>query len=132
MTITGTNFTGATAVTFGGNPADQLHGQLGHLHHGATSPAGTGTVDVSVTTAAGPSATSASDQFTYVRPIVTASQPDRGPTGGGTTVTITGTGFTGDHRRQVRRHRRHRVTVNSVDLHHRHLAGRPPGQSTSR
>ena len=34
----------------------------------ATAPAGTGTVDVTVTTAGGTSTTGAADQFTYVAP----------------------------------------------------------------
>jgi hypothetical protein len=54
-----------------------------------------GTVDVTVTTAAGTSATSANDQFTFVAaPTVTSISPNTGPTTGGTSVTITGTGFT--------------------------------------
>ena len=44
----------------------------------------------------GTSATSASDQyFTYVPPTITSVSPTAGPTAGGTSVTITGTGFTG-------------------------------------
>ena len=63
----------------------------------ADSPAGTGTVDVTVTTPGGTSATSPADQFTYSResPTVTGLSPTTGPTAGGTLVTITGTGFTG-------------------------------------
>jgi hypothetical protein len=60
----------------------------------AACPAGTGTVDVTVTTAAGTSPTSSADQFTY-GPTVTKVEPNRGSPGGGTTVTMTGTGFTG-------------------------------------
>lgn len=61
----------------------------------AVSPSGTaGTVDVTATTAAGTSATSSADQFTYLgAPTVTAISPASGPTAGGTTVTISGTGF---------------------------------------
>jgi hypothetical protein len=95
VVITGTNFSGATAVTFGAtaatgfavNSATQIT---------ATSPAGTGTVDITVTTVGGTSATSAADQFTYVpAPTVTSISPTSGPGVGGTTVTITGTNFTG-------------------------------------
>ncbi|MFW0718302.1 MBG domain-containing protein [Pedobacter sp. N23S346] len=95
VTITGTSFTGATAVTFGAtaatgftvNSATQIT---------ATAPAGTGTVDVRITTTGGTSATSASDQFTYIAaPTVTSLSPTAGPTSGGTSVTITGTNFTG-------------------------------------
>ena len=55
---------------------------------------GTGTVDVTVTTPSGTSATSSADQFTYLAaPTVTGISPTAGPLGGGTVVTITGTGF---------------------------------------
>ncbi len=49
-----------------------------------TSPAGSaGSVDVTVTTAGGTSATGPSDQFTYVAaPTVTAVSPTAGPTSG--------------------------------------------------
>src|SRR5262249_26451522 len=61
----------------------------------ATSPAGTGAVDVQVTTPGGTSASNpAGDLFTY-GPTVTAVSPNAGPLAGGTAVTITGTGFTG-------------------------------------
>ncbi|MDO9036171.1 MAG: IPT/TIG domain-containing protein, partial [Methanoregula sp.] len=65
-----------------------------------TSPAGAaGTVDVTVTTLAGTSATSSADEFTYTTttsaPTVTGITPTSGPLVGGTVVTITGTGFTG-------------------------------------
>ena len=61
----------------------------------ATSPAhAAGTVDVTVTTAGGTSPTVAGDQFTYLAaPTVSAVNPSSGPSGGGTKVTITGTGF---------------------------------------
>ena len=93
VTITGTDFAGAAAVTFGGtaatgytvNSASQIT---------ATAPAGSGTVDIRVTTVGGTSATTAADQYTYVpAPTVTSISPTAGPTAGGTTVTITGTGF---------------------------------------
>ena len=92
VTITGTNFTGATAVKFGAtnattftvNSATQIT---------ATAPAGSaGTVDITVATPGGTSATSANDRYTYAgTPTVTGLAPDAGPLGGGTTVTITGT-----------------------------------------
>ena len=62
----------------------------------ADSPAGSGVVDVTVTTPGGKSATSSADQFTYiVAPVVTGLSPTSGPAVGGTFVTITGTGFSG-------------------------------------
>ena len=128
MTITGTGFTGATAVDFGTTAATALT-VVNDTTITADSPAGTGTVDVTVTTPDGTSATSPADQFTYVvaaAPTVTGLSPTTGPAAGGTLVTITGTGFTGatavdfgttaatnshrgqrhrDHRRQPGRHR---------------------------
>ena len=65
------------------------------------SPAGAvGTVDVTVTTAGGASATSTADRFTYYvpAPTVTTLSPTTGPTVGGTMVTITGTNLTGARR----------------------------------
>jgi hypothetical protein len=38
---------------------------------------------------------SAADQFTYIGPLVTGIAPTSGPAVGGTSVTITGSGFTG-------------------------------------
>ncbi|WP_332801997.1 beta strand repeat-containing protein [Sphingomonas sp. RT2P30] len=95
VTITGTGFIGATAVTFGATPATGFTVNS-PTQITATAPAGTGTVDVRVTAVDGTSATSAVDRFSYVStPIVTTLSPASGPTTGGTSVTITGTGFTG-------------------------------------
>ena len=94
VTITGTNFTGVTAVTFGGTAAGGFT-FVNATTLTATSPAGSpGTVDIRVTTGGGTSSTSASDQYTYIAaPTVTSVSPIAGPTGGGQTVVITGTGF---------------------------------------
>ncbi len=95
VTITGTNLTGATAVKFGANAATGVIVNSA-TSITATSPTGTGTVDVTVTTPGGTSATSGNDQFTYVAgPTVTNVAPGSGPTAGGTSVTITGTALTG-------------------------------------
>src|SRR5258706_342761 len=64
VTITGTNFSGATAVSFGSNAAASFTVNSA-TQITATSPAGVGTVDVTVTTAGGTSAISSSDRFTY-------------------------------------------------------------------
>ena len=94
VTITGTNLAGATTVTFGGMTASHTVNSATSIT--ATAPAGTGAVDVRVTTAGGTSATSAFSQFTYVgAPTVTSIAPTKGPITGGTTVSITGTNFTG-------------------------------------
>jgi hypothetical protein len=97
VTITGTGFTGATAVDFGTNPATGLT-VVNDTTITADSPAGTGAVDVTVATPSGTSATSPADEFTYIAvaaPTVTGLSPTSGPAAGGTLVTIIGTGFTG-------------------------------------
>lgn len=65
VTVTGTNFVGVTAVSFGGTAASFVVNSPTSLT--ATAPArAAGTIDVTVTTAGGTSAISAADQFTYV------------------------------------------------------------------
>ncbi|HVX07592.1 IPT/TIG domain-containing protein [Humibacter sp.] len=92
VTITGTGFTGASAVDFGGTPAASFTVDDA-THITATTPAhSAGAVDVTVTTVGG---TSGPGQFTFVAPAAIESiDPNHGPETGGTTVTITGTGFT--------------------------------------
>jgi hypothetical protein len=95
VTIAGTGFTGATAVDLGATPATSFN-VVSDSEVTATSPAGAGTVDVTVTAAGQPSGTSLADQFTYVAaPAVTGLSPTAGATVGGTTVAIGGWGFTG-------------------------------------
>jgi hypothetical protein len=64
VTITGTNFTGATAVKFGTSAAASFMVNAA-TQITATSPLGTGVVDVRVTTAGGMSTVSVADRFTY-------------------------------------------------------------------
>ena len=81
----------------------------------AVSPAGSGTVDVKVTTPGGTSATSTADRFTYlVAPTVTGISPTSGPAAGGTTVIITGRDFTGASKVLFGRVAASRFTVNSA------------------
>jgi IPT/TIG domain len=64
----------------------------------AVAPAqGAGWHNVFVTTPAGTSPAVTADQFTYVLtpPVVSSLSQASGPTAGGTTVTIKGTGFSG-------------------------------------
>ena len=95
-TITGTNLSGTTAITFGTDgPATAV--SCTPTSCTATAPAGAaGTVDVTVTGPGGTSATSPADQYTYIAaPVITGISPASGPIAGGTVVTITGTGLTG-------------------------------------
>lgn len=65
VVVTGTNLASATAVRFGAIPASFTVNSATQIT--ATAPAGSsGTVDVTVTTAAGTSSTSASDHYTYL------------------------------------------------------------------
>lgn len=67
VTVTGSNFSGATAVRFGATGASSF-AVNSDTQVVAISPAGTGSVDVTVTTPGGTSATSPADRFTYVAP----------------------------------------------------------------
>ncbi len=99
VTIAGTGFTGATVVNFGSVVAPSFTVNS-DTQIAVVSPAGVGTVDVTVSTANGTSVTSAADQFAYPAavvspPTVTGVSPASGSVAGGTSVTITGTNFTG-------------------------------------
>ncbi|MGO8875383.1 MAG: IPT/TIG domain-containing protein [Acidimicrobiales bacterium] len=91
--ISGASLTGATAVHFGATPATSLT-LLSDTSLEATAPPGTGTVDVTVSVPGGTSAVSSADEYTYVAvPTVTTVNPGNGPASGGTSVDISGSGF---------------------------------------
>ncbi|MGW0989419.1 IPT/TIG domain-containing protein [Streptomyces sp. NPDC002486] len=93
VTLTGTGLTGATAVSFRGTPATSFTVNSATQITATAPPNTAGTAPVTVTTAAG---TSNSLTFTYfAAPAVTGLTPNQGPTSGGTTVILTGTGLTG-------------------------------------
>ena len=96
VTITGTGLTNATTVMFGSSLAAN-YTYVSPTQITATSPTeAAGTVDVTVTTPVGTSATTAADHFTFeAPPTVGAVSPSVGSTLGGTTVAITGTGYIG-------------------------------------
>ncbi|HWE67430.1 MAG TPA: IPT/TIG domain-containing protein [Acidimicrobiales bacterium] len=96
VTIMGTNLTGTSEVDFGANKATGVtvvnSGEVTAITPPALAP---GPVSVSLTTPGG--SVTAAQKFTY-EPIPTINalsgiSPLFGPTAGGTTVTITGTGF---------------------------------------
>ena len=66
MTILGANFTGATAVQFGAVNATSYTVDPTGTVITATSPAGTGVVDITVTTPQGTSPHIGADTFQYV------------------------------------------------------------------
>ena len=65
VTITGTNFSGATAVSFGGNSAAFSVSSPTEITATAPASSSTGAVDVTVTTPGGTSPANTGDQFTY-------------------------------------------------------------------
>ncbi len=89
--IYGVNLSEAISVRFGSTAATSYTVSSATLIK-ATSPNGSGTVDVTVTTPGGTSATAAVDHFTFL-PAVTAVSPDSGPVDGGSNVTIAGFDF---------------------------------------
>src|SRR5581483_9526491 len=95
VVISGSGFSGATDVGFGdADAADMSVDSDSQIT--AVSPGGSGTVDVTVITPAGTSETSAADQFTYVGlPVVSGIDPSSGDPAGGTSVVISGSGFSG-------------------------------------
>lgn len=95
ITITGVNFTGATAVKFGAT-STTFTVVSNESVEAVIPPGAPGTVDVTVATPSGMSPPGPADRYTYVaKPTVTKVSPTSGPTGGGTSVTITGTEFNG-------------------------------------
>ncbi|MFD5393302.1 IPT/TIG domain-containing protein [Streptomyces sp. NPDC127097] len=93
VTLTGTNFLGATSVKFGANVATILTVTATQIT--VIAPANTGTVAVTVTT---PGGTSNALSYTYVAapvPVLSSLSPASGPTSGGNTVTLNGTNLSG-------------------------------------
>ena len=90
VTVTGANLSNATSIAFGSSEASEA--TCTRTECSATAPAGTGTVDVKVTTPEGTSASTTSDHFIYVPPppVVSAVAPRFGNAEGGDRVTITG------------------------------------------
>ncbi len=97
VTLTGTGLLGVTDVSFGDVPATGVT-VVSDTELTAISPAGPAGTTVDVTVAEpGQPASVLTDAFTYLAtPVVAiAADPATGPDSGGTTVTVTGSGFTG-------------------------------------
>ena len=94
VTISGSALGGTTSVAFGNVPATNISVNGSGTRITAYAPTqAAGTVDVSVTTPWGTSATSTSDDYTYLCPSVTKISPKTGS--GGTKVTISGQNLQG-------------------------------------
>ena len=95
VTVHGTGFTAVKSVLFGPAVGTGVK-VVSATELTVTSPAhAAGTVDVRVTTAGGTSPVAGGDKFSYdAVPAITSVTPSTGSTAGGTTVTISGSGFT--------------------------------------
>jgi hypothetical protein len=94
--VTGTGFSTVKSVKFATSTATFTVKSATQLV--TTSPVhAAGTVRISVTTPGGTSPATSNDLYTYVvpPPVVAGIQPPSGPNIGGTSVTVTGSGFTG-------------------------------------
>jgi alpha-tubulin suppressor-like RCC1 family protein len=90
--ITGTHFAGATAVKFGSTSAASFNVNTATSITAVSPAEPAGIVDVTVTNEWGTSPISLADRFKFA-PTVSNVSPNTGSTAGGTTVTVTGTGF---------------------------------------
>jgi uncharacterized repeat protein (TIGR01451 family) len=95
VTITGTNFApGLTTVTFGGSSATSVVVAASTTSLTCVTPARSAGAAAVVVTTFGNQSTTLAAGYTYVSPATVATLlPNRGPTTGGQTVTITGTNF---------------------------------------
>ena len=94
--IDGSHFTGTTEVLFGTKPAESFSvNSDGEIF--AVAPPGTGTVDIRVINPEGASEVTGADTYSYEAqvPVVRFVRPETGPSGGGTSVEIFGSNFTG-------------------------------------
>jgi hypothetical protein len=96
VVITGSGFTFAQSVGFGGVSVSQMQVDS-DSQITVVAPPGSGAVDVEVVTLVGTSAQTVDDLFTYTSPVpvVTGLSPASGPEAGGNAVVIFGSGFNG-------------------------------------
>jgi hypothetical protein len=92
VTITGTEFVAVSGISFGSTPASEFTVNSATSITVTAPPASAGTVDVTVTNTAGPSSLTSKDHFKYI-PVITGLSPNNGSASGGTSVTVTGSGF---------------------------------------
>jgi phospholipase C len=124
VTIAGSGFSNAQRVLFGGSEAQQVK-IISDSEIQAVAPPGSGTADVQVTNKVGESPQVSSDTFTWGGPpTVSSVTPSSGASGGGTVVTLTGSGFS----------RASEVLIGGVDatftvLSDKHISAVTPGGS---
>ena len=99
VALSGTGFATGMTVDFGANAATSVTVNSATsatvVSPAGSSPSG-GVVDITVTTTNGTSPINGGDQYNYTSPVtITGVSPASGAPGGGTSVVITGTGFTG-------------------------------------
>jgi hypothetical protein len=101
VTLTGTNFTGATSVRFGGRAATSFS-VISPTEISAVTPVSSdiGNQSVFITTPGGTSTPTINSRFAWTSPLIPAAtisavSPNNGAIAGGTSVTITGTNFSG-------------------------------------
>jgi hypothetical protein len=93
VNLTGTDFAAGAVVMFGNNEATNVVVNSASSIT-ATAPSGSGSVYVTVTTSQGTSASNSSNLYAYeVPPAVTGVSPNTGSIPGGTSVTLSGSGF---------------------------------------
>ena len=142
VTISGSALGSASRVSFGGAAGTITADSATRIT--AKSPPGKGAVTVTVTT---PGGTATAGKFTYnaasppppARPVVSGVKPNSGSTGGGTSVTITGSNLSGatgvsfggagrlDHRRFQHADHRHQPVRLRHGGHHGDHEGRHLG-----
>ncbi len=97
VTMTGTGFQTGATVSVGGSAATSVTVVTAGTLTFVTPAGASGPASVTVTNP-GPSSATATNAYTYVSgaapaPTISSISPASGPTAGGTTITITGTGF---------------------------------------
>jgi hypothetical protein len=92
VVITGTGLAEVTQVLFGSTPG-RIESTAATSMTVVSPPSTAGSYDITVVSSGGQSEVVAKAVFDFERPTVTAVSPSSGPLAGGTSVTITGTGF---------------------------------------